>query len=187
MRTPWGTAQNVFHLAEGVIEVETASHGGIKLDRKRNARMPEAFRRSGGWYEEDCEYALVLVSLPEALNAMAFRLKKTPTDLREVAWETVRNWFPDEYEQVTGETLREGDSHERDRALFHERHRNDWVVICAIGNGDKVRVTATLGGKREFGAKGREFWVSDAEYSARSRFGFVIDLDRHKEIRPESS
>ena len=53
-RTPWGEAQHVTHIQEGVWFASTASHGGIKLDRKRNAKIPAVARIEGGWYEEDC-------------------------------------------------------------------------------------------------------------------------------------
>ena len=49
-RTPWGEAQHVTHIQEGVWFASTASHGGIKLDRKRNAKIPAVARIEGGWY-----------------------------------------------------------------------------------------------------------------------------------------
>ena len=53
--TPWGPAQHVERLADGIELVETASHGGIKLSAVRLGAMPAAARTSDGWYEEDCE------------------------------------------------------------------------------------------------------------------------------------
>ena len=52
--TPWGPAQFVSQPLEGVTVVSTASHGGIKLSRAQNAKIPAAARAPGGWYEEDC-------------------------------------------------------------------------------------------------------------------------------------
>ena len=59
MRTPWGDAQDVIDVAEGIKWVSTASHGGYKLDRKRNAQVNEVWRQAGGWYEEDCDWAKI--------------------------------------------------------------------------------------------------------------------------------
>lgn len=58
-RTPWGAAQDVDLIAPGVWLVSTAGHGGIKLDRVRNAKVPASCRTKGGWYEEDCEVSIV--------------------------------------------------------------------------------------------------------------------------------
>src|SRR3546814_20289332 len=44
--TPWGMAQSSEIYADGVVFHSTASHGGIKLDRARNAAMP-ALRSEG--------------------------------------------------------------------------------------------------------------------------------------------
>jgi len=56
--TIWGKAQSVKELVPGAWFVSTAGHGGIKLDRKRNAAVPRGARQEGGWYEEDCNWAV---------------------------------------------------------------------------------------------------------------------------------
>lgn len=73
MRTPWGPSQHVVNVAEGIRFVETASHGGYLLDADRNARIPLAWRAISwngnghrGWYEEDCDWALVALTFPAA-------------------------------------------------------------------------------------------------------------------------
>ena len=53
MRTPWGYAQHVSELAEGILIVMTSSHGGICLSPERQQQMPMFKRKT--WYEEDCE------------------------------------------------------------------------------------------------------------------------------------
>lgn len=53
--SPWGPVQNATVLATGIVFVDTASHGGIKLSAERIAQMPEGARKTSGWYEEDCE------------------------------------------------------------------------------------------------------------------------------------
>ncbi len=44
MHTTWGTPQDIEELAEGVLRVSTASHGGLKLSRERWAEIPAAVR-----------------------------------------------------------------------------------------------------------------------------------------------
>ena len=46
MHTPWGPPQDIEELAEGVLRVSTASHGGLKLSRERWAEIPAAVRRT---------------------------------------------------------------------------------------------------------------------------------------------
>lgn len=58
MRTPWGAAQHVQPLAEGIAFVSTPRHGGVHLSPERKEQMPADLRRT--WFEEDCEAALPL-------------------------------------------------------------------------------------------------------------------------------
>ena len=91
MRTPWGTAQHVTQLADGVCFVSTASHGGFKLSAERNAKVPKAWREGSfggqglqGWYEEDCDVALVMLTFPELFEA----------EVTERARKSFGSWFP---------------------------------------------------------------------------------------------
>ena len=62
MHTPWGPPQDIEELAEGVLRVSTASHGGLKLSRERWAEIPAAVRRTmftPTFAEEDCEEPIV--------------------------------------------------------------------------------------------------------------------------------
>ena len=63
--SPWGRIQNAYTVADGIFLVSTAGHGGAKLDRKRNAQVPKPWRSKGGWYEEDCDWAIVALTFPE--------------------------------------------------------------------------------------------------------------------------
>ena len=49
IRTPWGNAQTTHVHAEDIVFYSTASHGGFKLDRERNALVHSAWRNRGGW------------------------------------------------------------------------------------------------------------------------------------------
>ena len=68
MRTPWGESQSVTNIAPGIISVSTAGHGGIKLDRTRNAMIPADARRKGGWYEEDSDACIPLLYFADEIR-----------------------------------------------------------------------------------------------------------------------
>jgi hypothetical protein len=57
--TPWGKSQGGTQLALGITMYHTAGHGGVKVIKKLNQRIPVGFRRSDGWYEEDCDSQIV--------------------------------------------------------------------------------------------------------------------------------
>ena len=62
MHTPWGWSQDVEELAEGVLRVSTAGHGGLKLSLGRWASLPRAVRDAmlnPTFVEEDCEEPIV--------------------------------------------------------------------------------------------------------------------------------
>ena len=73
--TPWGIADSVRELAEGVYQVSTPSHGGIMVRRDSAALVLSAEARKcnvyggthGGFgcYEEDCEWAFPMYEHPE--------------------------------------------------------------------------------------------------------------------------
>jgi hypothetical protein len=184
MSTPWGRADHVKELIPGAWFVGTPSHGGVKLSRERNAQMPPYMRQAGGWYEEDCHWAMpYLVFWPE------FQTKET-VNLETVAG-TVKNWNPDEYERFTGETIQIGESYIRDRKAFEEQTADKWVAIANVGDWHKnvppgfVGSTCTLGGKRGDVAH-RYFLVPDADYrndfTVGRAHGLVIDVKRHEEV-----
>ncbi len=69
MNTPWGRADYVREIGNGILSVSTPSHGGYYVPPAMVARMPEAARATfcgvSGWFEEDCDWALVAMSFPE--------------------------------------------------------------------------------------------------------------------------
>lgn len=76
--SPWGTVQTVEkpRLADGsalVQFVSTPSHGGYYVNEAARRMMPYEVAHEGtfageGWYEEDCDWALVAVGLPHLFN-----------------------------------------------------------------------------------------------------------------------
>jgi len=72
--SPWGHIQTRETLAPGIVAVTTASHGGIWLSWSRHKQVKERFGPTfagGPWYEEDCDWARVAVTFPEAFTADA--------------------------------------------------------------------------------------------------------------------
>jgi len=68
--TPWGKAQQVQKIADGIVRYDTASHGGYKISECRRAMMPEPYKSQetftgGNWYEEDCDWCLLVLSFPK--------------------------------------------------------------------------------------------------------------------------
>jgi len=184
IHTPWGVADHARDYAEGITFYRTPSHGGFKLSPERLKQMPPALRGKSSWFEEDCEWAKVAFAFPETF----------PEKHRESAIRTLKEWYPDEYEAVTGETLVAGQSHIKDERLFHERHVNDWIVISAISSDQHpcmVECIATIGGTRGEWSKPepeqRRYLVPDSEYAQRSKFGFVIDPACHARYDGPSS
>jgi hypothetical protein len=59
MNTPWGQSDSVEMVADGIWDVGTPSHGGVKLSCKRQALLPanaklHNFFKTLAWWEEDC-------------------------------------------------------------------------------------------------------------------------------------
>lgn len=176
--TPWGRAQVSRQFADGIILHSTASHGGFHLAEKANSAVHALFRNDGEFYEEDCEWAKVAHAFPHLFTAYE----------RHLADRTLRDYYPDAYEHVMSVTLKDGQSHVRDRQKFEKRHRHDWVVIAALNSDHRpgfVECIATLGGIR--GETGeRRFLVPRSEYTI-GRHGFVIDPLKHQPYDGPSS
>ena len=96
--TPWGQSDCSEKIAEGITWYSTPSHGGYKLSRARLAEMPEwllacPFRpveQAAGWFEEDCDWARVVLAFPEYF----------PPALVVSAEESLRRWCHGVFEAV---------------------------------------------------------------------------------------
>ena len=177
MKTPWGNAQTVRPLSEGILSITTASHGGIKLDRKRNAMVPKYMRLPGGWYEEDCDWAIPATVFPLSFASSL-----------DAAEKSLRNWNPDAWEQFYGRTLDRSESFIKDERGFQEDNKNNYVIISALGvetvdKGRVVEYCASLGGKRGEGASLIYGTISPEEYEKRGRFGYVLSPEQVKECQ----
>ncbi|MNI26089.1 hypothetical protein D3C73_797720 [compost metagenome] len=170
--TPWGGSQLAMIYAEGIVSHSTSGHGGFHLSSDRNTLGDASVRSAGGWYEEDCEWAIVALTFPDIFTGYE----------RRCAEKIAKDTFPGFWERLRGRQLEPGESRSKDRATFERDHAGDWIVISAITSSHHsgmTEVVATRGGRREFTQEERRFLVPDVEYSRRGSFGFVIDLQVH--------
>lgn len=97
MQTPWGQSQTVRRITDGILDVTTSGHGGIFVDESRRLEMPDVIRSKMtfcgvvGWYEEDCDWALVAVSFPEFFNRQ---------DEQKIAMATIKHYHPDVFDAL---------------------------------------------------------------------------------------
>ena len=75
-------------LAPGAWTLSTAGHGGIKLNRKRNALVPADARAKGGWYEEDCEWAIPAYVHQDVMAGMSSSLTREYLSKQLTAWQS---------------------------------------------------------------------------------------------------
>lgn len=74
VQTIWGPSQSEKRIAPGITYYETAAHGGYRLSADRFKLMPERYRSIAthegheGWYEQDCDWALVALSFPDCFS-----------------------------------------------------------------------------------------------------------------------
>ncbi|WP_313606822.1 DUF7007 domain-containing protein [Rhizobium sp.] len=178
--TPWGESQLAMIYAEGIVSHSTSGHGGFHLSSDRNSLVDASVRSAGGWYEEDCEWAIVALTFPDMFTGYE----------RRCADKIAKDTFPAFWEKLHGRQLEPGESRSKDRATFERDHAGDWTVISAVTSSHHkgmTEVVATRGGKREFDQEERRFLIPDVEYSKRGSFGFVIDLQVHAVYEGPSS
>ena len=76
--TPWGQAEVIHPVTDGIAFVTTPSHGGYWLSPDRLAKVPNHWRLArfrptsdSPWFEEDCDWCLVALTFPEHFPAEA--------------------------------------------------------------------------------------------------------------------
>lgn len=170
-QTPWGVSQGATVYADGIESHSTAGHGGFKLSAERDRKVHSLLRADGGWYEEDCAWAIVAITFPGLFTGFE----------RRCAERSIKDSWPDAWEAIFGTVLGPGESYVKDRQAFHAAHAEDWIVVSAVTSGNHkgcVECVATLGGQRGAGTEERRYLVPADEYDV-GRHGFVIDPSRH--------
>jgi len=127
----WGRVNSVGEIAQGVVHVDCEGHGGLKLSPERNRAIPPPLRRPSGWYEEDCESHIVGMAFPEAFGGSGAEVEA----FREAETQSVKDWFPDDFEKAYGVRLGLGESYTRDE--------QSWKA-AAKDRGLKLAVNATV-------------------------------------------
>jgi len=181
MNTPWGRADNIRRLADGIWFVGTPGHGGLKLSASLNKKMPQVVRTPGGWYEEDLAYNWVVVMFPELIE------RGLVSGTLEEAHQSLRDWFPTEYEKVFNTKLTSSQSRELRENLFKSEHADDWVVVSAesrsswnpqVPDGMLLVTCQPAGRAHTRGAPVRHFLVPSDDYQdskLRTPIGFICD------------
>ncbi len=188
MHTPWGAAQTQRQLGDGVIQVSTASHGGIHLSPTRNAHVHKAWRDRQGWYEEDSDWAVAALTFPNLFTA----------DQAVDAHRLAKEWMPDQYEQVFGVPVLPAESYIRREQIFYRDNADRFVATAAWGHRNyavgrvpvppgMVGVVARRGGRGNPGGVEEYFLVPESEYAKRDTVGFVIDEEFHGDWPPASA
>jgi len=88
MSSPWGIiheATPVGGLQSGVVQISTASHGGLWVSPAARARMNPylaafpTWTKNPAWWEEDMDAAVVVIAFPDLFppDALAYALKST--------------------------------------------------------------------------------------------------------------
>lgn len=175
-RSPWGTIDSAYRYADGITQVNTPGHGGFHLSRARLRAMPEYFRAEcaqGSFFEEDCAWAVVAITFPEAFAAK---------DL-ESAVVTLIGSYPDLYERHYGVTIEPGQSHTVDARAFRAANVDNFVVSGAWGDWEETtpKGMVKVFARKESTGEEKYFLVAAAEYDAR-RYSFVIG--DHAETTP---
>lgn len=97
MHTPWGQSDHVEQIAPGILRVSTPSHGGYRVYKSRVEEMPAPLRdfepfAGAGWYEEDCDWCVVVLAYPDLFDAWELRgaLRMLTSMVRwETKWSTL--------------------------------------------------------------------------------------------------
>ena len=70
--TPWGAADHITPIGDGIAYISTSSHGGFYVPPELNGQIPTEWREASwrglaktGWYEEDCDAAMVILTFPQ--------------------------------------------------------------------------------------------------------------------------
>lgn len=77
MNTPWGKAETIRHIAEGIHFVSTDRHGGFVLSETRRSEMPLELKALSftcdRFFEEDFAWCAVVLAFPASFTRDDFR------------------------------------------------------------------------------------------------------------------
>ena len=94
--SPWGGIQHQEVLADGIVAVSTASHGGIVLSAKRQRQLNykgKNFLNDNEFWEEDCDWAIPFVFFADEIKP-----SQDPEQFEitlKAAKETIKQYHPE--------------------------------------------------------------------------------------------
>jgi hypothetical protein len=165
----------------------TPSHGGFRVPEQiAKRRIPEYILGNVAeydelqqcyWFEEDCAACIVMLFFDEFFE---------DTELQN-AKRTFANYYWRLYEIYYGVTLDTGESYSKDRETHRETHYDDYVTATAYGSWhDKCPDGFVILRTIRASTQDEKYFLVPREdyrkYQRRTRTGFVIDLDKHREI-----
>jgi hypothetical protein len=160
-KTPWGKAQTVKTVIPGIISVTTAGHGGIKVAKALNDTIPVIARKADGWYEEDCEWAIVALCFPVAFTCS-----------QKLAAATCKNYYPKAYTAITDKEVAPSESYTMRKAAFEAETANKFVAKSAVNAG--IGMVKVWFFKASTGEE-RVAHIPAAIYDKAGEFGYVVE------------
>lgn len=160
-KTPWGKADSITVLAPGIVRVSTSSHGGLKVSKALNDTIPAAARKADGWYEEDCEWAIVALCFPAVFQVS-----------QNLATKTCKDWYPKAYTAITDKEVNPSESYAMRKAHFEAMTAHKFVGKSAVNAGSgmvKVWFCKAATGEEKIG------YVPAAAYDTAGEFGYVVE------------
>lgn len=160
---------------------DTRSHGYLVLNPDELKRIPDFARR--GSYEEDAEWSIAVLALPEILDQRSFGCQPGTRDKwLESARARCRDNYPDIFQKLTGEVPTPENSRKLAEEKFDEDNKNNWVVYSARGDwadgcpAGMVECWAQVGGRKKFldEKESRLFYIPKSDYEKRGPFGYVV-------------
>ena len=124
-------ANEAEEILPGIWEVSTPSHGGFVLSEERQAAMPVPFRFEHRQYEEDVNWALVVLGFEAEFAGLR---GPGATARVKLAHDFVRNWHPARNEAFTGKPVEVRDSYVKRQRAAYEAHIGELVVTSAFGS-----------------------------------------------------
>ncbi len=128
--TLWGAPDRAVQILPGIWEASTPSHGGMILSHSRQAAMPEALRLKTSTYEEDVDWALVILGFDAEFAALPARGSDIMVD---TARASVKAWHPDRYSALTGEPVTTDESPVLKRRAAYQAMTGQYVICSASG------------------------------------------------------
>jgi len=153
--------------------VSTAGHGGFRVSQglAKKKLLPEvqaaAIKRSGYYFfEEDCDYALVMLSMPEMF---------VPAEL-EQARVSGKDWNPDLFTLITGEEVPTEESYTLRKRAFEIETHDRFIGVCAWGDSKEgvPQGMVEVRGRRVSDGAEKTILVARDTYKNRGKFGFVF-------------